>query len=434
MILVVPARLLLPELSAHGVKREAGPQTDQAARAVEGALAAQVDDTRQRAAGILGLRRATELHSFDAVDRHLLELERAIGTRTARGRHAGTRQRRAVERDGSVLRIEPAQADRTRIGLDVVDHHAGKIFQELAHVALGDRAERIRREHAFRLDGILLLHDRLGVALALRRHDELAQLDHVTVDHAGERDIERRGLSRHDRDRLLLGIEALEGEAHPLHARWHAGDGVDAARLGGRAQPGADDGDDRIAQIFPRTLIQDTSGNGAGARLLGEQTARSEKRGQQRDSKPAKGEARKRAQQRRGGHDGQGLRVTDHAAGRNSPATTRRKRCPPASAMRSVRDLTVRFRARGVGPNPEVNRKAGKIGKAELAFPAFPLFLFNLRAGRVTDPRCSCATAGAGETRRRRRTPRRSRTGTGPRRSRARRGRCRPARPSVGWV
>jgi hypothetical protein len=93
VVVVVPTGLLLPRQAAHGVERKTGADTDQPARAVEGAAAAQIHDTGQRAAGIFRLRCAAQLDGLDAVDRHLFEFKRAVGARAARRGHARAGQR-----------------------------------------------------------------------------------------------------------------------------------------------------------------------------------------------------------------------------------------------------------------------------------------------------------------------------------------------------
>ena len=150
---------------------------DLAAFALEGIFASEVDAARGRIGVHARGQRLAHLDRLDAVDRSLLELELARGG--AEGGRGGTRHAHAVDADADIFRIETADARGARVGLLVVDDHARHVLHELADVAAGDVAEIVRRDDVLHVERSALLHDRLGVALALGGDDERAELDDV---------------------------------------------------------------------------------------------------------------------------------------------------------------------------------------------------------------------------------------------------------------
>jgi hypothetical protein len=92
--------------------------------------------------------------------------------------------------------------------------------------------------------------------------------DVFIVGAAAERGVEPEVLAGGDHDGLFLRIEAFKREAHALRTRGHIAQSEVAAVFGGRAQLGADDGDDGVAQVFPGALVEHAAGDRAGGGIL----------------------------------------------------------------------------------------------------------------------------------------------------------------------
>ena len=239
VVLVIPSRLFLPRLTAHRVEGGAGAEADETTGPVKGPLGTQIDHPGQRAARVLRLRRAAQVHGLDAVDRHLFKFKAPVRSRAAGRCHARTRDRRAIQRHRGVLRVQSTQTDGTGVRLDIVDQHARQELEKLADVALGNRAKRVRGQDPLRLDRLLLFHDRLRVALALGGHDKLAQFDRTRVLRVGQRDVDRDGLAGDHVHRLHFCIQTGVHKHHPLRPGRHALQAEHAPRLRRGRQRGA---------------------------------------------------------------------------------------------------------------------------------------------------------------------------------------------------
>src|SRR6185436_18867627 len=106
---------------------------------------AHVDRAGRRVGVGLGARRAADLDGFYAGDQDALEARGARGVAAAAVR-VGAGAPHAVDRDADILAVHAAEPRAARLGLDVVDVDAGEVFQELAHVAIGDVAEDVGRD------------------------------------------------------------------------------------------------------------------------------------------------------------------------------------------------------------------------------------------------------------------------------------------------
>jgi hypothetical protein len=152
-------------------------------------------------------------------------------------KRVGTGDTRAVHGDAHVRLIETADARTTADAIDVFHIDAREKFEEFTDVALAAVAEAVGRDGGRDVHVAPLLHDGLGVALALGGDDELAdQHDLILARGLGERahqfEIARDRRAGRHRDgrtgRLVAGERHLERGA----ARRHVVELVDAALLG----------------------------------------------------------------------------------------------------------------------------------------------------------------------------------------------------------
>jgi hypothetical protein len=117
-----------------------------------------------------------------------------------------------VEGDAHVLGLHAAEGGAAGLGLDVVDIDAGQIFEELADVSVGDVAEDVGGNGVGDIHAPALLHDGLGVALALGVDGERGELqDTVFGDGrcgvgADEVDLAHGGLARGDGEGIFRTV------------------------------------------------------------------------------------------------------------------------------------------------------------------------------------------------------------------------------------
>ena len=277
---VVPAMGLA---KVGGVRRvEAGAElpVDAAAFAVESAAGAHVDGAGGRIGVHVGAEGAADLDGFDGVDGHLLEADRARlaagGTveRAAVGDEGiGAGDGGAVHGDTDVLLVEAADARATADAIDVFDFDAGEEFQKLTDVALGDIAESIRGDGGGDVHVAALLHDGLGVALALVGNDEGLELERFIFAGGtaglGADNFEitsRDGARGHDhrRGRQLV---ARKGDLQRGGADGHVGELVDATVFGECDLLRALEADFGVPHVFTGRRIEDTARDGAGSGL-----------------------------------------------------------------------------------------------------------------------------------------------------------------------
>ncbi len=249
-------------------------KTQQAAGALEGVLAAQVDRATGRVGVHAGRERVVELDRLDAGDRHLLERVLATGVVVRRGGgHAG-----AVDGELGVLRIEAADANGGGVHFGVVERDARHGLHELAHVAHGQCAEVVGGDHVLGIHGGATFHDRARLAFALGGNDHHVHL--VRIDASGsvrrhlELEIHRHCFVGNDRggcSRLLqAGVLGGDGDV----AGRHAVETEDTAVFGVSDDRRAFDANLRVAHVLARRGIQDATAHAASAHLLARLRAR----------------------------------------------------------------------------------------------------------------------------------------------------------------
>jgi hypothetical protein len=151
------------------------------------------------------------------------------------------------------------------------------ILHELAGVAAGDVAEIIGRDHVLHVKRRALLHDRLGVTLALVRDDELLERDDLArpsatgagIHAALQLEVPRGGLPGLDRDLAVRAIVARVRHGDDHFAGGDVREHVGAVVAGEGHGVGALDRDLGVADIFLCRRIEDTTRNPAGGRSLG---------------------------------------------------------------------------------------------------------------------------------------------------------------------
>ena len=180
----------------------------------------------------------------------------------AESRALRARQAHAIDADAHVFRIETADAHSARVGLVVVNHDAGHVFDELADVAVGDVAEGIGGDDVLHVECGALVHDGLGVAFAFRGNDKLRELDDVLTAggrrcgtagfEAGGREFEiarGRGAGRNGEARRR-GVVARVGHAELALAWRNSHEHKISIVSGEGGEIGTGDGDLDVAQIF----------------------------------------------------------------------------------------------------------------------------------------------------------------------------------------
>ena len=242
-------------------------------RALERAARNHVDRAGQRHAGRLGRGRVEHLDAGDIVERNLIEQDVARG-----GRAGGPGEIEAADGDRHVAVGDAVHGELARLATGDVNGHARKVFEELAHIAVGDRAELLGGDDVLdaRGEALLVDCDRRAVHFLRRGDDEFSELHNVArrpgsgPARAGlEVEVAlRRGAAGHGH-RFRLHIEPGEKHAHPRGTGGDVGEAVLPAGVGEGLEAGALDGDARPFEIFAVAQIQHAALDGAGGDGLG---------------------------------------------------------------------------------------------------------------------------------------------------------------------
>ena len=268
-----------------------------------------VDAAGERRAGGLRGGRVKDFDPRDVVDRNLFELD---ATARAAGGRAGHAE--PADRDRHVVRRSAADGNRARHSAAGVHRQAGNKFQKLAHVALGDMAELVRRDDVDHIAREPLLVDRDGGAVHFLggTHDKLGELHRAAILAGGGRfsRVAEIEVALHDRaagddDRFGEHLEASEKSAD----LGHADRDVEKTILAGRVREDHErctlDCDTRVFQKLTIAGVEDATLDGAVGGGLGRGGRR---QGEARDQQD---DADEQAEWGRVGASGRGIHKTE---------------------------------------------------------------------------------------------------------------------------
>ena len=186
--------------------------------ALEGAARDEIHGAGESGAGLFGCRRTVYFDARDAVDGNLVELDRARGAGTRSTRHIET-----ADGDRDVARRHAADRETPGIAARVIARDAREKLHELAHAAVGDRAECIRGDDVGDVfcKTLLVDRDRGRVHFARSIDGKSGEFDRVVGagfffggrQLASERDVTLHGLARREHhglgERAAAGVENL---------------------------------------------------------------------------------------------------------------------------------------------------------------------------------------------------------------------------------